>query len=80
MTDPVFFVPTRRYTAVEVANLAGAELADPEHSGIEIAGIASAAEGGKGMLVYIEGKRNARPCRGARRRRRVVHRRHRSSL
>jgi len=60
MTDPVFFVPTRRYTAAEVANLAGAELVDLKHSSIEIGGIASAVEGGKGMLVYIEGQRNAR--------------------
>jgi UDP-3-O-[3-hydroxymyristoyl] glucosamine N-acyltransferase len=59
MTDPVFFVPTRRYTAIEVANLAGAELVDPRHSGIAIGGIASASEGGEGMLVYIEGRRNA---------------------
>jgi UDP-3-O-[3-hydroxymyristoyl] glucosamine N-acyltransferase len=59
MTDPVFFVPTRRYTAIEVANFAGAELVDPQHSGIAIGGIASASEGGEGMLVYIEGRRNA---------------------
>jgi UDP-3-O-[3-hydroxymyristoyl] glucosamine N-acyltransferase len=55
MTDPVFFVPTRRYTALEVANLAGAELLDPAHAAVEISGIASASEGGDGMLVYIEG-------------------------
>ena len=60
MTDPVFFVPTRRYTAAEAANLTGAELADPAHSGIEIAGIASASAGGEGMLVYIEGRGNAK--------------------
>jgi UDP-3-O-[3-hydroxymyristoyl] glucosamine N-acyltransferase len=60
MTDPVFFVPTRRYTALEVANLTGAELADPGHAAVEITGIASASEGGEGMLVYVEGKGNAR--------------------
>ncbi|RLP23437.1 UDP-3-O-(3-hydroxymyristoyl)glucosamine N-acyltransferase [Mesorhizobium sp. YM1C-6-2] len=60
MTEPVFFVPTRRYTAAEVANLAGAELVDPAHSDIEISGIASASEGGEGMLVYVEGRNNAR--------------------
>lgn len=60
MTDPVFFVPTRRYTAAEVADLTGAELADPKYSGVEISGIASASEGGKGMLVYIEGRGNAK--------------------
>jgi UDP-3-O-[3-hydroxymyristoyl] glucosamine N-acyltransferase len=59
MTDPVFFVPIRRYTAAEVANFTGAELADIRHSDIEIGGIASASEGGEGKLVYIEGKRNA---------------------
>ncbi len=59
MTDPVFFVPTRRYSAFEVANLTGSELADPAHSGNEIRGIASVAEGGEGMLVYAEGKGNA---------------------
>ena len=59
MTDPVFFEPTRRYTAAEVANLAGAELVDPAHSGIEISGIASASEGGEGMLVFVEGRSNA---------------------
>jgi UDP-3-O-[3-hydroxymyristoyl] glucosamine N-acyltransferase len=60
MTDPVFFVPTRRYTAAEVANLTGAELADPALAGVEIGGIASAADGGDGMLVYIEGRNNAK--------------------
>lgn len=60
MTDPVFFVPTRRYTAAEVADLTGAELADLQYSGVEISGIASASEGGKGMLVYIEGRGNAK--------------------
>lgn len=59
MADPVFFVPTRRFTALEAANLAGAELSDPGLSGIEISGIASATQGGDGMLVYIEGRRNA---------------------
>lgn len=60
MTDPVFFEPTRRYTAAEVANLAGAELVTPAYAGAEISGIASASEGGAGMLVYIEGRNNAK--------------------
>lgn len=60
MTDPVFFAPTRRYTAVEVASLTGAELADPAHSDVEIGGIASASGGGAGMLVYIDGRGNAK--------------------
>jgi len=59
MTDPVFFVPSRRYSAVEVANLTGARLVDPAHAGIEISGIASVTDGGDGMLVFVEGKRNA---------------------
>ncbi len=60
MTDPVFFVPTRRYTALEIAGLAGAQLVDPGHAAFEISGLASAAEGGAGMLVYVEGRGNAR--------------------
>jgi UDP-3-O-[3-hydroxymyristoyl] glucosamine N-acyltransferase len=60
MTEPVFFVPIRRFTALEVASLAGAELADPSHADVEIRGIASVAEGGEGMLVYVEGGANAR--------------------
>ncbi len=59
MTDPVFFVPSRRYTAIEVANLSGAGLVDSDHANVEIKGIASAADGGAGMLVYVEGRRNA---------------------
>jgi UDP-3-O-[3-hydroxymyristoyl] glucosamine N-acyltransferase len=59
MTDPVFFVPTRRYTALEVANFTGAELSDPGHAAVGIDGIASAADGGAGMLVYVEGRKNA---------------------
>ena len=60
MTDPVFFVPARRFSAAEVARLTGAELLDQRHAGMEIAGIASASTGGEGMLVYVEGRRNAR--------------------
>ena len=59
MTDPVFFVPSRRYTAIEVANLSGAGLVDSNHADVEIEGIASADGGGAGMLVYVEGRRNA---------------------
>ena len=59
MTDPVFFVPTRRYSAIEVANLTGASLVDPAQGGVEISGIASATDGREGQLVYLEGRRNA---------------------
>jgi UDP-3-O-[3-hydroxymyristoyl] glucosamine N-acyltransferase len=59
MTEPVFFKPTRRFSAGEIASLTGAELADPELSPTPVLGVASAAEGGAGMLVYIQGKRKA---------------------
>jgi UDP-3-O-[3-hydroxymyristoyl] glucosamine N-acyltransferase len=59
MSDPVFFVPSRRYSAGEIASLTGAELADSAHSVIVISTIASAATGGAGALVFVEGKRNA---------------------
>jgi UDP-3-O-[3-hydroxymyristoyl] glucosamine N-acyltransferase len=59
MTDPVFFAPSRRISALEVANLTGAELIDPAHADIAITGMASAAEGGEGALVYVEGGKNA---------------------
>jgi len=58
MTDPVFFVPSRRYTVGEVANLTGAVLADSGHSHIVIETLAPASEGGEGALVFVEGKRN----------------------
>ncbi|AWC23879.1 UDP-3-O-acylglucosamine N-acyltransferase [Aminobacter sp. MSH1] len=58
MTDPVFFVPSRRYSVGEVAGLTGAVLADPGHSHIEISTIASASAGGEGALVFVDGKRN----------------------
>lgn len=58
MTDPVFFVPSRRYTAAEVANLTGAVLADSGHSQVVIDTLAPASEGGEGALVFVEGKRN----------------------
>ena len=77
MTDPVFFVPSRRYTAAEIANLTGAELVDPSAFRHRDRRIASATEGGEGMLVFVEGKRNAAPAANAQRRRRALHRRNR---
>ncbi len=59
MTDPMFFVPTRRYSVSEVANLTGSVLRDPADGQIEIAGIASASEGGADKLVYLTGRRSA---------------------
>ncbi len=60
MTVPAFFEPSRRYSVAEVARLTGARLLDGRHAGVEILGIASADMGGEGMLVYVEGPRNAR--------------------
>ena len=59
MTDTIFFAPSRRYSAGEVANLTGSQLQDPSHSAIEISHIASAESGGAGALAYVEGRRNA---------------------
>lgn len=61
MTDPVFFVPSRRFTVGEVAGLTGATLVDPKHSHIAISTIAAASSGGDGALVFVDGKRNAKP-------------------
>jgi UDP-3-O-[3-hydroxymyristoyl] glucosamine N-acyltransferase len=58
MTDPVFFAPSRRYTAGEVANLTGAALVDSDLSQISIEALAPANEGGKDALVFVDGKRN----------------------
>lgn len=58
MTDPVFFAPSRRYTAAEIAALTGAQLANPDAAETEITGIAPASVGGAGTLVFVEGTRN----------------------
>ncbi|MBA3447455.1 MAG: UDP-3-O-(3-hydroxymyristoyl)glucosamine N-acyltransferase [Pseudaminobacter sp.] len=63
MSDPVFFAPVRRYSVAEIANLTGAALAEVDHSGIMISTIAPVALGGPGALVFVDGKRNARPLR-----------------
>jgi UDP-3-O-[3-hydroxymyristoyl] glucosamine N-acyltransferase len=59
MTDPVFFVPSRRYTVAEVANLTGSQLVNTAYSETLIETIASAGDGDAGSLVFVEGKRNA---------------------
>ena len=59
MTDPVFFAPSRRISVSEIAELTGATLVDPAHGDRLVSGIASAADGGEGKLVFVEGKRNA---------------------
>ncbi|RWK11774.1 MAG: UDP-3-O-(3-hydroxymyristoyl)glucosamine N-acyltransferase [Mesorhizobium sp.] len=58
MTDPVFFAPSRRYTAGEVANLTGANLVDTSQADVAIEALAPANEGGDGALVFVDGKRN----------------------
>jgi UDP-3-O-[3-hydroxymyristoyl] glucosamine N-acyltransferase len=60
MSDPVFFSPVRRIDAAQVAELCGATIANPETSGTEISGIASAEHAGAADLVFVEGKRGAR--------------------
>ena len=59
MTEPVFFKPSRAFSAAEVAEVTGARLLNGADSDVQITGIASAATGGPGMLVYVDGNRNA---------------------
>jgi UDP-3-O-[3-hydroxymyristoyl] glucosamine N-acyltransferase len=59
MTEPVFFVPSRRYTAGEVATLTGSVLGNPAYSESVIETIASANEGVGNALVFVDGKRHA---------------------
>jgi len=66
MTEPVFFAPSRRFRAGEIATLTGAELVDEQQSDVEIARLASASEGGEGALIFVEGKRNADTLKTAR--------------
>ena len=58
MTDPVFFAPSRRYTAGEVANLTGSVLVDSDLSDKSIEALAPASEGGERALVFVYGRRN----------------------
>ncbi|TGQ72677.1 MAG: UDP-3-O-(3-hydroxymyristoyl)glucosamine N-acyltransferase [Mesorhizobium sp.] len=58
MTDPVFFAPSRRYTAGEVANLTGSVLVDSDLADVSIEMLAPANEGGDNALVFVDGKRN----------------------
>ena len=59
MSDPVFFTPSRLFTAGEIAALTGAELRTPERAGNSVSRLAPADRGGAGALVFIEGKRHA---------------------
>ncbi|QPC87692.1 UDP-3-O-(3-hydroxymyristoyl)glucosamine N-acyltransferase [Mesorhizobium sp. NBSH29] len=64
MTDPVFFAPSRRYSAAEIATLTNAELLDASHADVMVSNIAPASVGGAGMLIYVDGKRNAALLQG----------------
>lgn len=59
MTDPVFFVPSRRYTVAEVADLTGSTIVNPAYSDTSIETIAAAGDTSANALVFVEGKRNA---------------------
>ncbi|HEY5819105.1 MAG TPA: UDP-3-O-(3-hydroxymyristoyl)glucosamine N-acyltransferase [Mesorhizobium sp.] len=57
--DPIFFAPSRQFTASEIASLTGAQLADASKAGVMVTRIAAAGQGGPGSLIFVEGKRNA---------------------
>jgi len=59
MTEPKFFVPSRRLELGEIATLTGARLLDESKSGLPIHRLAAASEGGADSLVFVDGKRNA---------------------
>ncbi|RST86046.1 UDP-3-O-(3-hydroxymyristoyl)glucosamine N-acyltransferase [Aquibium carbonis] len=59
MGDPVFFPPARRLTVGEAAAMIGGALRKPSSASIEIDGLAAAAQGGAGKLVFVDGRKNA---------------------
>jgi UDP-3-O-[3-hydroxymyristoyl] glucosamine N-acyltransferase len=59
MTEPKFFVPSRRLELGEIASLTGARLLDESKAGLVIGRLAAASEGGEDALVFVEGKKNA---------------------
>lgn len=59
MSDPVFFTPTRLFTAGEIAALTGAQLRTPDFADNQITSLAAASIGGRNALVFVEGRRNA---------------------
>lgn len=59
MTDPVFFEPSRLFTAGEIAVLTGAELRTPDLAANTVSALAPADQGGEGTLIFVEGRRNA---------------------
>ncbi|WEX07045.1 UDP-3-O-(3-hydroxymyristoyl)glucosamine N-acyltransferase [Chelativorans sp. AA-79] len=59
MTEPVFFVPARRFEVGEIAALTGARLVDASQEKTVISRLAPSGEGGEETLVFIEGRKNA---------------------
>lgn len=59
MTEPVFFAPSRRFLASEIASLTGAQLADPDQANVEVVRVAASSEGGAGTLIFVNGGRQA---------------------
>lgn len=59
MTDPVFFAPSRRFTAGEIAALTGAELRTAGLASNSVDMLAALDQGGTSALVFADGKRNA---------------------
>ncbi len=57
--DPVFFTPTRSFTAGEISTLTGAVLADQSRINVSVRSIAAAASGGADDLVFVDGRKNA---------------------
>jgi UDP-3-O-[3-hydroxymyristoyl] glucosamine N-acyltransferase len=51
MTEPVFFVPSRRFTVAEVADLTGSTIANPAYSDTSIETIAAAGDSNEKALV-----------------------------
>ncbi len=58
MTAPRFFKAERSFSAREIADLTGSELSDPVGGEARVEGIAAAADGGPGILVFVDGKAN----------------------
>lgn len=59
MTAPDFFAPSQKLTAGQICDLTGAVLVNPQLSDVEIRGVSPANQPGEGLLVFVEGRRNA---------------------
>src|SRR5690606_30935936 len=64
MTDPVFFQPSRRFSAGEIATLTGADLRTPDLIENQVTALASIDTGGNGALIFAEGRKNAAKLTG----------------